>query len=164
MVALSTYDRSRCYHHCGFASGAGIPGGDIAALEEAMDRVRDHHHALVIDGLLAACDATWEDYLAGGTKRNSKELISGDINRSVQRSIDPFKAKAQAWEEYLANTDRLCQFFWVPNYWQESSLRYRFERAGGEHINLLPGIADTAVGASQYELTTSGGGFGISGF
>lgn len=164
MVALSTYDRSRCYHHCGFASGAGIPTGDIAALEEAMDRVRDFYQANVIEAILTSCDATWEDYLAGGTKRNSKELISGDINRSVQRSVDPMKAKQQAWEEYLSNTDRLAQFLWVPNYWQESSLRYRYERSGGEHINLLPGIADTAVGASQYELFNSGGGFGISGY
>jgi hypothetical protein len=54
----------------------------------------------------------------------------------------------------------LAQQLWVANYRRESSLRYRFEVAAGEYINLLPGVADT-VAVSRMEATIRyGGSFG----
>ena len=142
-------------------SGAGIPVADLARLEEAMDTVRDTYQHRRIEQILDRCDDAWDAATPGTGGPVSKELISGDINRSVIRTTDPFRAQEIAYQYYLRETDNLAQELWVANYRREENLRYRFERSGGEHITLFRGVADTAVGAAQYELANNGGGFGL---
>lgn len=161
MVVLAGQERSRVYFHLGYGSGAGIPTGDLARLEEAMDTVRDSYQLARIREILNRCDEAWTASKPGTGGAVSKELISGDINRSVIRTTDPYRAQEIAYRDYLRETDNLAQELWVANYRQEVHLRYRFERSGGEHINLLKGVADTAVGAAQYELSNNAGGFGL---
>lgn len=161
MVILAQRDRSRVRFHLGYGNMAGIPTGDTARLEEAMDTVYDAYQMRRIQQILSRCDSAWDAAAPGTGGPVSKELISGDINRSVIRTTDPFRAQEIAYQYYLRETDNLAQELWVANYRREENLRYRFERSGGEYINLLRGVADTAVGAAQYEFTNSGGSFGI---
>lgn len=161
MVVLANRDRSRVRFHLGMGSTAGIPEGDVARLEEAMDTVYDNYQLYRIQDILTRCDEAWEAARPGTGGPVSKELISGDINRSVIRTTDPFRAQEIAYQNYIRETDNLAQELWVANYRQERHLRYRYERSGGSYINLLKGVADTAVGAAQNELARNGGGFGI---
>jgi len=164
MPALEPIDQDRCYFHLGYGSGAGIPAGDLARLNEAMNDVKSNYIIIQVQVILDECDRIFSIAFSG--KRDSsatRELIAGDINRSVTRTLDPTAARKSAWNDYLQITDVLAQQLWVANYWQPENLRYRFERSGGDFIKAVPGPADTAVGASQYEAGNlgNGGGFGL---
>ncbi|WP_250123078.1 hypothetical protein [Chroococcidiopsis sp. CCMEE 29] len=88
----------------------------------------------------------------------TKERYAGDLERAIVRLSS--KDQGVWFENYLRETDLLAQQLWVANYRRESSLRYRFEVAAGEYINLLPGVADT-VAVSRMEATIRyGGSFG----
>lgn len=144
MSALSELDKSRCRFHLGY--GAGVPAGDRARLEEAMNLLQDDHELKRIKEILSRCDRAFEaTELLGDTSRfDSKELYTGDINRSVLRETT--RDSRAWWENYLKETDLLAAHpLWVPNYRQEGNLRYRFARIGAEFIMAVPGPADTCV-------------------
>lgn len=161
MVALSDFDKSRCRFHLGYGSLSGIPDEDVARLEEAMETIFDFYQASRVHELLDGLDDLYSKTANGAGAPSYKELIAGDINRSVQRSVDPQQARKLAWENYLAETDKLAHQLWVANYWREEHLRYRYERSGGSFINLLKGVADTSVGATIAIQTAGAVGFGL---
>lgn len=161
MVALQEPDRSRCYFHLGYGTGEGIPAGDVARLEEAMDLLRSKYQETILKNLLDRCDQAFELTTANNSNTYlTTEEIAGDINRTIRRS-NPQQSTQAWWQNYLMQTDLVAQELWVPNYRQPMNLRYRYERSGGEHINLLRGVADTAIGAAQFEHYRNAGSFGL---
>lgn len=160
-MKLDPTNRSRCRFHLGYGNYAGIAAGDVARLEEAMDQIFDRYQYRRVNEILDNCDGYWTNSRSAYSDQVTKELISGDLNRSVIRTIDPRQARKEAQTRYLEEVRELAQQLWVPNYRDELMLRYRFERGSGDYVNLIPGIADTAVGAAQYEIGRNGGGFGL---
>lgn len=148
-MELSTYEKSRCRYHLGFNSGAQIPAGDLARLEEAMARVPDSYFYEKVIGHLDRCDRAWElsEILRDGTTPmpSRVERIVGDTDRAIYQS-DPEKADRVYREIYLREVDRLAETLYVPNYRREDVRRYAFVRSGAEFINAVPGPADTSVG------------------
>lgn len=144
MPSLSEIDKSRCRFHLGY--GAGIPAGDRARLEEAMNLLQDNYEEERILQQLDRCDRAFEaTELLGDTSRfDVRELYSGDINRSILR--ESARDSRVWWENYLKEVDLLAAHpLWVPNYRRDENLRYRFARTGAEFIMAVPGPADTCV-------------------
>ncbi|ABA24671.1 hypothetical protein Ava_D0006 [Trichormus variabilis ATCC 29413] len=145
MPALSELDKSRCRFHLGY--GAGVPAGDRARLEEAMNLLQDDYEVQRIQQILERCDRAFEasELLGDSSRFNTKELYTGDINRAILR--ESARDSRVWWENYLKETDLLAAHpLWVPNYRQEANLRYRFARTGAEFIMAVPGVADTCTG------------------
>jgi hypothetical protein len=163
-MQLDQQDRDRCYFHLGYGTGAGIPAQDLAQLEEAMRQIRGQYQLNRIVQMLDQLDKTWDDYLIKENELTTKEITAGDYNRSVVRSASQQQANAFIRANYDQLVEDLAQEMWVPNYRAEKTLRYRFERNGSEYIKAVPGPADTSVGGAMWELLTSGGASGISGF
>lgn len=148
-MELNAYDKSRCRFHLGYNTGANLPAGDIARLEEAMARVPDSYYYDQIINHLSRCDKTWrlsQVFLSETQPQPSRvERIVGDSNRSIYSS-DPLKADKDYREIYLREVDRLAETLYVANYRREDVRRYAFDRTGSEFIMAVPGPADTAVG------------------
>lgn len=148
-MELNAYDKSRCRFHLGYNTGANLPAGDIARLEEAMARVPDSYYYDQIINHLSRCDKTWrlsQVFLSETQPQPSRvERIVGDSNRSIFQS-DPLKADKDYREIYLREVDRLAETLYVANYRREDVRRYAFDRTGSEFIMAVPGPADTAVG------------------
>jgi len=165
MPFVSPVNRARIIHHLGYGARAGIPAGDLARLEEAMNAVDSAYQLQTIDSILDTCDEYYAAWLSTPTdvinSVTSKELISGDINRAVIRTGNTLEARKILWRTYVELTEELAQQLWVPNYRQEYNLRYRFERSGGDFIATIPGVADTSVGGAHQEIARNGGGFGL---
>lgn len=165
MTLLSRDDRERCYKHLGYGALDGIPAGDLFGLEEAFARVRSNHQADTIREILDSADEWWRILLLPPQQMineiTSKELILGDLNRSVTRTGNPDEARKSVRKSYLEITNLLAQELWVANYRDPMNIDYRFERSGGDFINSIPGPADTAVGANIYMVNLTGGGYGI---
>lgn len=161
-MRLDEFNRARARFHLGYGNRAGIPAGDVAVLEKAMDQIDGNYQFNRLKQLLDRCDLLYERWVSMEVDEQvSKELISGDINRSVIRTLDPKMAREQARKAYLALVQEVAQNLWVPNYRDEVYQRYRFERGAGDYLDLVPGLPDTAIGAAQYEIARNGGGFGM---
>ncbi len=156
-MELDEHLKSKVRYHLGFNSGAQIPAGDRARLEEAMALVPDELWYNEIVYHIKRCDIAWkasaaipDDYFEPGGSRilnpSRQELISGDVERSISTS-DPLKGDEYFREIYLRECDRLAETLYVPNYRRPEVRRYAFERAGAEFIMAVPGPADTAVGS-----------------
>ena len=66
---------------------------------------------------------------------NFQTLIAGDANRSINQQDK--REVAKIWREnYLYECDRLAQMLYIPNYRDPVVSRYRFERSGGEFIQI----------------------------
>lgn len=148
-MELNEYDKSRCRYHLGYNSGAQVPAGDMARLEEAMNRVPDSYfYSRVLDHL-NRCDRAWDlsqvFRLDDQPMPSRIERITGDTDRAIYQS-DPIKADRDYREIYLREVDRLAETLYVANYRREHVRRYAFERSGAEFIMTIPGPADTAVG------------------
>ncbi len=160
-MKLQGLHRDRCYYHLGYGNAAGIPAGDLARLEEALDTIKsDYMHHKVLEQL-DRCDRAWElsELANDGGRFQSKSLYTGDINRAIINISA--KDNRVWWENYLQEGRRLAQLLWVPFYYDEESLRYRFERTGADFISTIPGVADTCA-VSRLEATIRyGGGFGF---
>ena len=163
-MQLDQLDQDRAYFHLGYGTGAGIPAGDLAQMEEAMRQVRGQYQYNRIIQLLDQLDASWDDYLFKKNALTTKEITSGDFNRSVVRQASTVQANEFVRANYEQMVGDLAQELWVPNYREDKNLRHRFERSGGEYIKGIPGPADTSVGGAQYELSVCVGSTGISGF
>jgi hypothetical protein len=148
-VELSDYDKSRCRFHLGFNTGAQVPAGDTARLEEAMARVPDSYWYEQVLEHLGRCDKAWrlsEVFRDETQPMPSRiERIAGDTDRAIFQS-DPIRADQIYREIYLREVDRLAETLFVPNYRREDVRRWAFERSGSEFIMAVPGPADTAVG------------------
>jgi hypothetical protein len=157
-MEFSPYDKSRCRFHLGYNSGAGIPAGDAAELEEAMARVPDGVWMTQLLGQLDRCDRAWRlsEVLRDASQPMPSriERITGDIDRAIFQS-DPIRSAQIYRELYLKEVDYLAESLFVANYRREEVRRYAFSRAGGEFINAIPGPADTAV-VTRIALYTGG--------
>lgn len=157
-MELSTYDKSRCRFHLGFNSGAQVPAGDLARLEEAMARVPDAYFYARITEHLDRCDRAWrisEVLRDESVPMPSRvERIVGDTERAIYQS-SPEQSDRIYREIYLREVDRLAETLYVPNYRREDVRRYAFERSGAEFIMAVPGPADTSVGTRVATLTGS---------
>jgi hypothetical protein len=155
-VELSPYDKSRCRFHLGFNTGAQIPAGDSARLEEAMARVPDSFWYAAILDQLDRCDRIWKlsEIFRDSTQPMPSriERITGDTDRAIFQS-DPLRADRDYREIYLREVDRLAETLYVPNYRREDVRRYAFTRSGAEFIMAVPGPADTAVGTRVVTMT-----------
>ena len=155
-MQLDEYLKSKVRYHLGFNSGAQIPAGDRARLEEAMSLVPDELWYNEIVYHIKRCDIAWkasaaipDDYFDSNGSRilnpSKQEVIGGDVQRTISTS-DPLKGDEYFREIYLRECDRLAETLYVPNYRRPEVRRYAFERAGAEFIMAVPGPADTAVG------------------
>lgn len=152
MPALSELDKSRTRYHLAYNCGT-VPAGDYARLEEAMTTLESNYWVEKVKAQLDRCDRAEALSELGETGFSTKELITGDINRSIIRTSN--NDGIRVWREnYLFECDRLAQTLYVPNYRDESQMRYRFERPGTSFIKALPGPADTCVGDRQYLAAT----------
>lgn len=159
-MRLDNHNRDRCTFHLGFGNRGGIPAADVAVLEQAMDSIQSNYQYNRMIEILDSCDELWNKWRNSETAQ-STELISGDINRSVIRSIDPTKIRKLAWENYLQVVRELARNLSCANYRDDAYDRYRYERGAGDYLNLIPGVADTAIGSAQYEIANNGGGYGM---
>jgi hypothetical protein len=156
-MELDEYLKSKTRFHLGYNSGAQIPAGDRARVEEAMALVPDELWYQQIVYHIKRCDNAWQvsayfpDDIndANGTgivNFSRQEVISGDVQRTISTS-DPLKGDEYFREIYLRECDRLAETLYVANYRRPEVRRYAFERAGSEFIMAVSGPADTAVGS-----------------
>ena len=139
MVALSEEYKKRCRWHL-FGTGAGIPAGDRARLEEAMDNIPDDTTAIYIQDLINRCDVAWNDINASqGIVTVSAESYAGDLNRTVARGQRNSQILQDCYEKYYFWVDQLARRLWVPDYTTPNSDYYRYARWGGEYVNSIPG-------------------------
>jgi len=156
-MELNDYQKSKARFHLGYNSGAQIPAGDRARLEEAMALVPDELWLDEINYHLKRCDNAWrvsayfpDDVLdpnsTGTVNFSRQEVIAGDVQRTINTS-DPLKGDEYYREIYLREVDRLAESLYVANYRRPEVRRYAFERSGAEFIMAVPGPADTSVGS-----------------
>jgi len=155
-MELNDFEKSKVRYHLGYNSGAQIPAGDRARLEEAMALIPDSYWYDEIVYHLKRCNIAWkasaaipDDYFDTDGSRvlnpSRQEIIAGDVSRTISTS-DPLKGDEYFREIYLRECDRLAETLYVANYRRPEVRRYAFERAGSEFIMAVPGPADTAVG------------------
>ena len=159
-MQLDTHLQSKVRWHLGYNSGAELPAGDRARLEEAMARIPDEYWYNQIVYQIKRCDIAWEasaffpdDYNSidgqGRINFSRLEQISGDVDRTIA-TTDTLKADADFREVYLRECDRLAESLYVGNYRRPEVRRYAFDRSGSEFIMAIPGPADTSVGSRVY--------------
>ncbi len=148
-MELNDYDKSRCRFHLGYNTGANLPAGDIARLEEAMARIPDSYFYNRTTEHLDRCDKAYKlsQVFKSETQPQPSRIqrITGDTDRAIYQS-DPIKADKDYREIYLREVDRLAETLYVANYRREEVRRYAFDRSGSEFIMAIKGPADTAVG------------------
>tara|TARA_B100000287_G_scaffold56538_1_gene49661 strand:- start:359 stop:844 length:486 start_codon:yes stop_codon:yes gene_type:complete len=148
-LELNDYDKSRCRFHLGYNTGANLPAGDIARVEEAMARIPDSYFYNRTTEHLDRCDKAYKVSQIFKTESQPQpsriQRIVGDSNRAIYQS-DPIKAAKDYWEVYLREVDQLAETLYVANYRRSDVRRYAFERSGSEFIMAVKGPADTAVG------------------
>ena len=154
-MELDDYQKSKIRYHLGYNSGAQLPAGDRARLEEAMALVPDDLWYNEIVYHIKRCDIAWKASAAipddyndpnGSQTLNPsrQEIISGDVQRTINTS-DPLKGDDYFREIYLRECDRLAETLYVANYKRPEVRRYAFDRAGSEFIMAVPGPADTSI-------------------
>ena len=157
-MELDNYNKSRCRWHLGVNTGANIPAGDVARLEEAMARIPDSYFYDRVIEHLDRCDKAYavsQVFRVADQPQPSRiERITGDTDRAIFQS-DPLKAAKDYREVYLREVDLLAETLYVANYRREEVRRYAYERAGAEFIMAIPGPADTAVGTRVLQATGS---------
>ncbi len=155
-LELNDYDKSRCRYHLSYNSGANIPAGDLARLEEAMARIPDDYFYTRVIEHLDRCDKAYrisQIFRVEDQPQPSRiERITGDTDRAIYQS-DPIKADRDYREIYLREVDRLAETLYVANYRREEVRRYAFERSGAEFIMAVPGPADTSVSTRIVQYT-----------
>jgi|TARA_B100001996_G_scaffold263807_1_gene205786 hypothetical protein len=148
-LELNDYDKSRCRFHLGYNTGANLPAGDIARLEEAMARIPDSYFYNRTTEHLDRCDKAYKlsQVFKSETQPQPSRIqrITGDTDRAIYQS-DPIKADKDYREIYLREVDRLAETLYVANYRRDEVRRYAFDRSGSEFIMAIKGPADTAVG------------------
>ena len=162
-MELDAYLKSKIRFHLGYNSGAQMPAGDRARLEEAMSLVPDELWYDQIVYHIKRCDNAWqvsayfpddinEPGGSGIVNFSRQEVISGDVQRTISQS-DPLKGDEYFREIYLRECDRMAETLYVANYRRPEVRRYAYDRAGSEFIMAVPGPADTAVGSRMVLAT-----------
>lgn len=152
MPALTEADKQRARWHL-YGSGGGVPAGDKAAIEEAIDNLPDNYTVQQVRRQLDRCDAAWEKTDVNGTSDPpvfQREITSGDINRSVVRSAQDKRLVDYYWQIYYKEVEDLARILWVPEYRTPENDHWRFARSGGEYVMSLPGAADSCVSDRIY--------------
>ena len=156
-MELNEYLKSTIRFHLGYNSGAQMPAGDRARLEEAMALVPDELWYNQIVYHIKRCENAWKvsAYFPDDINETGRQgifnfsrqvIIAGAVQRTISTS-DPLKGYEYFREIYLRECDRLAETLYVANYRRPEVRRYAFERAGSEFIMAVPGPADTAVGS-----------------
>lgn len=156
---LPPNDQARCYFHLGFGTGAGIDVL-VGQLEKAFKAIRNRTHAGYIHEILNRCDDAFTQCYPGGIQIGRTEVISGDINRSIQQT-SPITDWPQMWAIYLFQVDLLSQELRIDNLRRMDNPRYSHNFSGAEYLKVVPGPSDTAVGATMIEYQRTGGGLGV---
>lgn len=139
MATLSDLEKSKARFHL-VGTGAGVPAGDLARIEEALDNIPDETIKSYVVNLINNCDRLWTLCLSSDNQQNvTAELYSGDINRSTLRSRrDP--GTMEFWyTAYFKAVDQLAHVLWVPEYRTPNGDHFRYARSGGDYLNSLPG-------------------------
>lgn len=147
-MRVSDYIKSKVYFHLGYGNLQGIPVGDVAALNNAMDNVFSDGQYNFIKQIVDRCDIAWANTQPGELS-SVVDTYSGDINRTVLHN-DLLKTYRDLWEIYTGETDMLAAEFNAVNYRHQDSRRLRFAAFGGEYLQSLPGTRDTSVGTKLY--------------
>jgi hypothetical protein len=139
MVALSSIYASRVRFHL-MGCAAGVPAGDRARIEEAINTIPDTDTATYIKGIVDQCDKAYADLSnAKSSITVAAETYSGDINRTVLRAQKSKQVMDLYKEFYHFWVDQLARRLWVPDYTTPMSDAYRYARHGGEYIKSIPG-------------------------
>ena len=129
-MELNDYDKSRCRFHLGYNTGANLPAGDIARLEEAMARIPDSYFYNRTTEHLDRCDKAYKlsQVFKSETQPQPSRIqrITGDTDRAIYQS-DPIKAHKDYMEIYLREVDRLAETLYVANYRRDEVRRYAFD-------------------------------------
>lgn len=147
MTSLVGLDKSRTRFHL-YGTGGGVPAGDKAAIEEAMDTIPDNYTLQQVRTQLDRCDQTWDLTRVSSESDPpifQRELYSGDINRTIVRSAQDKRLRDYYWSIYYAEVEQLARMLWVPEYRTPNSDHWRFVRGAGEYVQALPGVADSCV-------------------
>ena len=162
MIALTSEDYYRALFHTGMSGIHGIPSQDLLALQNASTKIPSTKIRELIIDQLDRCDLAYENTDMTKEPSNYKSLTTGDVNRTEVR-FDLKEAHRRWWEFYLAQTDKLCNMLWVPNYWREDQSRYRFERLGAEFVSIPDRLllAEQTTGDALYTLDLISGGTGF---
>ena len=136
--------KSKVRFHLGYNSGAQMPAGDRARLEEAMSLVPDElwYNELVYH--VKRCDIAWTasayfpDDLndpdgQGVVNFSRQEVISGDVQRTISQS-DPLKGDEYFREIYLENVTAWLRVCMLPTI---VVLKYGVMPLIGRAVNLL---------------------------
>lgn len=164
MVAITGQDKERVFFHLGMPSRAGVPAGDVAEVEQALNEIPSDYVKGQVLSTLDICDLLFEARNPINTQARFtlREIYAGDINRSVVRDIID---DIGDWERlYVKWTDELALQLSVPNYRNEGYQSLKFARTNESFVNTIPGPADTAIGSSKFELAQTGGGVGFIGY
>lgn len=159
-MKLPELDQDRAFFHLGFFNLAGIDAGDIAQCYEAFNTIKSEYMLNRVQEQLDICDEAWESCKSTrtGFRYGIRENYVGDINRAIVRE----NAKdLRVWQENYGNECMaLAKLLHVPNYQQDNQRRYMYERAGSSYINVIPGVADSAVSSRKLEFNQLAGSFG----
>lgn len=139
MVTLSTRYQSKARFHL-VGTGAGIPAGDLARIEEAFATIPDDTIRTYIEDLIDRCDDAWNDIKTLDTSQTVQaESYAGDINRTIVRAQKNLQVFQYYYKIYYTNVEELARSLWVPEYRTPNGDHLRFARSGGEYINSVPG-------------------------
>ena len=139
MVALDdTYKKLARWHLVG--TGAGVPAGDLARVEEAINEIPDETILLKVKQVINWCEAAWSDLqFVQNTITMNAESYAGDINRIVTRAQKGEQVMEFYHKVYYQRVDMLARTLWVPEYRTPDNDHVRYARHGGEYVKSLPG-------------------------
>lgn len=160
MVALSEDDQQRVFWHTGMTGEGVYFAEDKATALQRMNNIPSNRIKDYVIKLLDQLDDIYECLNPDSLQRFSyKELVSGDLNRSVRRD-DP-RSIIRDWQRiYDHRVDELCRRLGIANY-NDPTQRWRYVQDGGTYIKAIPGPADTSIASSREEFYEHiGGGFG----
>jgi hypothetical protein len=139
MVSLSESDKARGRFHL-LGTGAGVPAGDAARVEEALSEIPNTTAQGYVIELLDTCDSRWLDVMDGSAAIAVQlEEYAGDLNRTISRSQRNQQTIDLLYRAYYRSCEHLARILWCPIYTTPDSDVMRFARHGGEYVNSLPG-------------------------
>ncbi len=154
MAVLSALDQSRVRYHLVYREG--VPDGERWLLDYQMEHVADEQTAVRIKRLLDLCDRLELRAEPGGddlADLDSRELYTGDINRSVLRATRT--RESERLKDYIRACDNVALTLGVINFRNPGSWAAILARYTGGSLERVRGPAGTSVPgrlslASQY--------------
>ena len=130
-IPLAEFYKQRIrWHLNGLQSG--IPLGDLARLEQAMDQIPDTYARTRVYEAIDRCDDAYAATrtLVRGMDVTESQSYIGDINRTVTRAEKSTKLWSQYWDVYQRCIEELANRLWAP-YFYGGRGEYRHERNAG---------------------------------